>query len=346
MLFHANIRASVVLAGAFLLSIIQARSSPPAGYLLDWSDEFNGSVLDTNKWDYRALGPRNDAVNTMSAVTVTNGALTITTYTERGTNFTGMIGTENHYLPRYGYIEARINFNDSPGEWSAFWMQTPTIDLVGDPHAYGTEMDIVEHRAVNANGKNISDTAVSNIHWDGYGTEHKTVGSPRAGTGLSTGWHLYAVQWMADIQNYYYDGELVWAVTNSAAVDPVPPEAPVSQRSQYFILSSEVREANWAGSIPSGGYGDRTTSVTRMNVDYVRAYSASIPPPTMAASRLGTEKVVITFYGVPGVSYVLERSTGLAAWTNVATNLAPAGGLITYTNFAVGEAAFYRARSN
>ncbi len=267
----------LLLVGALLLCAIQSHAAPPSGYILDWSDEFASSSLDMTKWNHRALGPRNSAVNTTSAVSVTNGVLTITTYTEGGTNFTGMIGTENLYMPLYGYMEARIRFNDSPGEWSAFWMQAPTMGMVGDPHAYGTEIDIVEHRVVNANNKDIADTAVSNIHWDGYGTEHKTVGTGRIGSGLSTGWHLYAMEWRKNLQNFYYDGALIWAVTNSPAQDPVPPDAPVSQRSQYFILSSEVRDTNWAGIIPMGGYGSRAITTTTMNVDYVRSYRFSPP---------------------------------------------------------------------
>ena len=67
--------------------------------MLEWSDEFDGTTLDTTKWNYRLLGPRHDAINIENAVSVTNGVLTITTYTEGGTNFTGMIGTENIYMP-------------------------------------------------------------------------------------------------------------------------------------------------------------------------------------------------------------------------------------------------------
>jgi hypothetical protein len=158
---------------------------------------------------------------------------------------------------------------------------------------------------------------------------------------------LFAVEWKTNFQNYYYDGVLVWGVTNSTAQDPVPPEAPVSQRSQYFILSSEVRDNNWAGDIPVGGYGNRASSTTKMNVDYVRSYTfAGSSNPVMNATKLGGGNVVISFYGTAGLSYVLERSTNLLTWANVATNIAPEGGLVAHTNTTTGDAAYYRARSN
>jgi beta-glucanase (GH16 family) len=271
--FGLSLRPLLRLAGCLLLATNQSFSAPPTGYVLEWSDEFWGSALDKTKWDYRALGSRNNAINTKDAVSVGGGVLVITTYTEGGVHYTGMIGTENLYMPRYGYIEARIQFNTSPGQWSAFWMNSPTMGIIGDPKTYGTEIDIVEHRLVNKNNENISDIAVANIHWDGYGEDHKTVGSGRVGSGLSSGWHLYALEWKPNVQNFYYDGVLVWSVTNSPTKAPVPPEAPVSQRTEYLILSSEVRENGWAGTIPAGGYGDRTSSGTTMLVDYVRSYS-------------------------------------------------------------------------
>lgn len=334
-----------MLIGVALLSGVPSHGAPPPGYVLDWTDEFEGSSLDTNKWNHRLPGPRNDAINTANAVSVTNGALTITTYTEGGTNFTGMIGSENLYMPLYGYIEALINFNDSPGEWSAFWMTAETMVIPGDPHLNGTEIDIVEHRYVNSNGVRNHNRAVANVHWDGYGPEHKTAGSGLEGVNLSTGWHLFAMEWTTNFQNFYFDEVLVWGVTNSTAQDPLPPEVPVSQRSQYLILSSEVRNTNWAGTIPVGGYGNRTSSTTKMNVDYVRSYKFSPLSPVLNATNLGAEKIGISFYGSTGVSYVLESSTNLLTWTTIATNTAPPGGLITITNTVTGNAGYYRARS-
>jgi len=41
---------------------------PVKGYELFWSDEFEGKVLDFEKWDYRGLGPRRDAFNVKNTV--------------------------------------------------------------------------------------------------------------------------------------------------------------------------------------------------------------------------------------------------------------------------------------
>jgi len=43
-----------------------------------------------------------------------------------------------------------------------------------------------------------------------------------------------------------------------------------------MILSSEVRDGNWAGNVPAGGYGSMASTVTNMQVDYVRVY-AGVP---------------------------------------------------------------------
>jgi len=70
---------------------------PPAGYQLAWSDEFDGTTLDTNKWSHRGLGQRHDALNVTDAVALGDGQLTITTYTSGGKHYTGMIGTEGKF---------------------------------------------------------------------------------------------------------------------------------------------------------------------------------------------------------------------------------------------------------
>jgi hypothetical protein len=55
--------------------------------------------------------------------------------------------------------------------------------------------------------------------------------------------------------------------------------------------------------------------------------------------------VQLTLGGKPGVRYVVEQSTNLSQWTAVSTNLLPATGSGTATNFTPAQARqqFFRA---
>jgi beta-glucanase (GH16 family) len=236
-------------------------AAPPEGYTLAWSDDFNGSKLDTTKWSHRGLGKRRHAVNVADAVTVQNGMLRITTYTTNGRHHTGMIGTQGKFESNFGYYEARIRFEDSPGMWSAFWIQTPTMGQpIGDPAKAGMEIDILEHRVSNKAGKNITGSVQHAIHWDGYGSEHQSRSQHTKDLDLNQGFHVFGFEWTPQEYRFFVDGNLTWSCT------------PVSKRPQYIILSSEVQDNGWAGKIPSKGYGSKKSSRTNMQVDYVRYY--------------------------------------------------------------------------
>jgi beta-glucanase (GH16 family) len=87
-------------------------AAPTSLDVLSWSDEFDGSSLDSSRWAHRASGPRHDGVLTPDAVSVGAGVLTIKTYTEGGTHYSGMISTHRRgsegFEQAYGYFEARI----------------------------------------------------------------------------------------------------------------------------------------------------------------------------------------------------------------------------------------------
>jgi beta-glucanase (GH16 family) len=147
-----------------------AQAAPPtgSGWQITFSDEFEGESLDPQKWRHHGTGLRRQAHNTPGAVKVAGGNLTISTFSNGGTHFTGMVSTAQTFLYSYGYIEARINFDTSPGMWSAFWMQSPTMIYSADTNLAGTEIDICEHRAVDAGSSDISAKIVGNA---GIGTE-------------------------------------------------------------------------------------------------------------------------------------------------------------------------------
>jgi beta-glucanase (GH16 family) len=266
---------------AALVTAHAAHAAPPPGPPV-WADEFTGLGLDVTRWTFRGAGPRNDGILTPDAVSVGAGALTIKTYTEGGRHFSGMIATQASgpagFEQAYGYFEARMRFNSTAGQWSAFWLQSPTIgNPIGDPATAGVEMDIAEHRArcvaapaptppaVCSPGNDISDRIQQALVWDGYGPESKAsvkLSDPLSGLGNGS-WHTYALRWTPTDLEFYVDNAVTWSMTG-----------PISRRSQYIVLSSEVG-AFFAGAIPPGGYGPRATTTTKLQVDYVRVWRAA-----------------------------------------------------------------------
>ncbi len=238
---------------------------PPEGYRLLWSDEFAGTALDASRWTAFA-GPRGDSETTPDAVAVKGGSLTMTTYTDAAGHHTAFLSTQGKLAATYGYFEARIRFSDAPGEWCAFWLQSPTNgDPKGDPGRAGVEIDVVEHRATDQGGWTaLKDMVALNLNWDGYGPDRqnrqKVMGLPD-GAALQGEWHTYGVLWTDAGYTFYLDGIALWTLDEA-----------VSRRSEELQLTCEVDDGGWAGNVPPGGYGPRATSTTGMQVDWVRVW--------------------------------------------------------------------------
>jgi beta-glucanase (GH16 family) len=291
-------------------------SPPGAGWEIVLADEFNGTSLNTSLWQV-STGPRRQAVNTTNALSVADGNLTITTYTQGGTHYTGFIGTWTGFLGTFGYWEARIKFQDSPGMWSAFWLQSPTMgNPIGNPAVAGTEIDIAEHRSRDAAGADVSNKVQHNIHWDGYGPSHQSVGALTnnpGGTPLQGNFHTYGVLWTPTGYQFYVDNVLRWSTSQA-----------VSHRSEFIYLTSEVQGNSWAGPIPPSGYGSLTSSQTKMTVDWVRVHRR---PPTISPivdlatnEDTATPAVPFTVTNPDALSYTLARSSSN-------TNLVPTGNI-------------------
>ncbi|WP_242354336.1 MULTISPECIES: glycoside hydrolase family 16 protein [unclassified Anaeromyxobacter] len=241
---------------------------PPPGYRLVWQDEFEGSALGS-AWSALSA-PRLDAIATPDAAQVHDGLLTLTTYTDAsGKHHTGFLSTQGTVEMTYGYFEARIRFNDSPGEWCAFWIDSPTNgDPMGDPGKAGVEIDVVEHRATDDHGWTaLKDMSAMNLNWDRTASSRQNVQKVVSLPGnapIQGEWHVFGVMWTETGYTFYVDGLPAW--TTAAAL---------SHRSEYLQLTCEVADASWAGYVPAGGYGSRVTSTTRMDVDWVRVWQKS-----------------------------------------------------------------------
>jgi alpha-L-fucosidase len=229
---------------------------PVKGYELSWSDEFEGKVLDFEKWDYRGLGPRRDAFNVKDAVLLDGeGYLVLTTKRVKDKYHTAMIGTQGKFETAFGYFECRVKLQTQIGHWSAFWLQSPTLgESIGDPGKAGAEIDIFEYL------RNRGDKIQHTLHWDGYGKSHKSAQKIAEIPGLSHGWHTVGFLWMPTHYVFYMDGRETWR-TNKG----------VSHRPQYIILSLEV--GKWAGDISKAELPDH------FYVDYVRVYKEVAAKP-------------------------------------------------------------------
>ncbi|MHC4627418.1 MAG: glycoside hydrolase family 16 protein, partial [Planctomycetota bacterium] len=269
---------------------------PVEGCRLVWSDEFDGDALDLDKWGYRSLGPRRDAINVEETVTLdSQGHLVLTTKRVGDKYHTAMIGTGDKYETTFGYFECRVRFQRQIGHWSAFWLQSPTLgNPIGDPHNAGTEIDIFEY--LRSRGDKIQHT----LHWDGYGEHHKSSGRVAEIPGLMQGWHTIGLLWTPTHYVFYVDGNETWRT-----------DIGVSHRPQYMILSLEV--GKWAGDIAEAKLPDS------LYVDYVRVYkkasSASHEDETVKQKQkaaIASQFVIGAFPGPPNGQVNLTRYREIA----------------------------------
>ncbi|MGQ7944300.1 Ig-like domain-containing protein [Flavobacterium sp. WC2509] len=245
-----------------------AQTLPDPVYQLDWTEDFSGSQLNLTDWSHRLQGVWRSATNDPTTVTVANSNMILQPYTDvvNGvtTHHAGEIATKRQFL--YGRFEARIAMVNAPASWSAFWLQSNTNgNPIGNPKQAGMEMDIVE--SLPNDGK-----VHTNLHWDGYATDHKSTGIVTGDLGANSGnYHIYTMDWTPDYYKFYVDGNLTWTYT-----------ANISQTPEFMILSTEIEDGSWAGNIPLGGYGAQGQGSTKMQVDYVKYYSLPNNPPTVA----------------------------------------------------------------
>jgi beta-glucanase (GH16 family) len=135
---------------------------------LVWSDEFEGTSLDEEKWSYQRGGWNGSNVQNCYVdenTTVSDGVLKITAKYEPGydcfndsKDFTsGFVQTKDRVNWTYGYFEAKVKVPASNSTWPAFWM-SPQEATYG-PWPQSGEIDIFEIK-----GHDLT-KSYGNAHW-------------------------------------------------------------------------------------------------------------------------------------------------------------------------------------
>jgi beta-glucanase (GH16 family) len=226
---------------------------PPAGteWRLAWADEFAGAKLDPAKWEVLGDWKRRDGWWVKDDAYLDGQGHLILRTRKDGDRYTcGAIRTKGRFEHAFGYYEVRCKLPREPGHWPAFWLMCDGVTKVGDDGRDGTEIDVVEVPWRDG-------TITMNLHWDGYGKDHKSAGTKVKLPGLMDGFHTFGLLWTKDEYVFYADGRETW---RSAA-------GGVSQVPQFLKLTEEI--GRWGGDITRAKLPDEFV------VDYVRVYDTA-----------------------------------------------------------------------
>ena len=231
-------------------------SSAATTYQLIWSDEFDGSAVNTSNWGFETgsggWGNNEQEYYQPANATVADGNLVITVKKEtvQSNLYTSArMTTKGKREFMYGKIEARIKISPGQGLWPAFWMLGANIDTV--PWPASGETDIMEH--VNADS-----LVYGTIHWNNNGhvqSGGKTVVPP-------AGYHIYSIEWDSTAIRWYVDGNKYHEaniLNNINSTDEF--------HKPFFILLNFAIGGNWPGQNI-----DESKLPASMYVDYVRVY--------------------------------------------------------------------------
>jgi beta-glucanase (GH16 family) len=193
---------ALFLAIPLLMPAAPALAAPPSSlYSLVWSDEFDGTSVDTAKWNFRTDAKRESAQRPEN-ISVAGGLMSIALKKEafNGKEYTGG-GLISKKSFRYGYYEASARITTAGSGWHpAFWAMagdgTTTAPANRRTEIDGFEFDMHAPRNIhhNAHGWKADGTKVS------IGRAYDVGFDPRAG------FHTYGFAWSESNVKFYVDG--------------------------------------------------------------------------------------------------------------------------------------------
>ncbi len=270
------------------LSVMAVLFSPAAvlaaptgdGWVEVFSDEFNGTTLDTNKWstcywwkDWKLNGCSNGGANEMQwfqpdDVIVDNGILHLRAQKRSvvGENnkvyeyTSGMIASHDKFAFQYGYAEMRAKYPKGNGLWATFW-------LGSQKKVWPPEIDIAEYLGSNTKSMHMT------FHYDEGG--HKSSSSWKDGIDFSADYHTYAVQWDPQKIIWYIDGVEYKRFTQTANIPAQP----------MYLMATHALGKAWSNIPP-----DSTTPFPNyFDIDYIKVWRHSSSPSTQTLTPIISE---------------------------------------------------------
>ena len=237
-----------------------------ANLKLAWSDEFNGTSLNEDFWNYE-IGNNNGWGNNelqyykKENTTVKDGYLIIQAKNESAGNqiyTSSRLTTQNKYNFKYGRVDIRAALPKGQGIWPALWMLGKNFNTVGWPKC--GEIDIME-MVGGSSGVGSDNTTYGTVHWDNAGQYAQYGGNTKLTSGIfNDEFHVFSIVWDSK--------KIVWYLDDKQfhVIDTTP--AGLSEfQEEYFLLVNLAVGGNWPGK-PDG----TTVLPQHLVVDYIRVF--------------------------------------------------------------------------
>jgi beta-glucanase (GH16 family) len=239
-----------------------------------WSDEFNGTSINTNNWTYdlgnnggwgnEELEYYTDSTN--NAYVDGNGLLHIVVLQQstNGYDYTSarMLSQGLYNTPTYGRFVWRAALPEGTGMWPALWMLGSDYPTVGWPGC--GEIDVVENNGASPN------FVQGSLHYGTSGEISDTAVYDLPGGESTTNFHIYELDWQPDSISWSVDGVLYETQSVGA-----PFNAPF-----FFIMNVAVGgtyTADDGTNLTPAQINAGTVFPQEMLVDYVRIYEQTAP---------------------------------------------------------------------
>ena len=216
----------IVVVAMFVSCSNQEKSkSPLPGFKLEWSDEFDGTTLDTTKWAYR-VDNKHRSIQLTENVRLENGRLVLNLRQLKepiGGKLASGAGIVSKRQFRYGYYEVRARLglgkdtdNDGlvdEGWHHSFWAMAAIVDSsevsTTFPDIRRTEIDCFENASdhTNTDESGLNKFTQHIIVWQEDGNEWGRLPEPPSDiTEIENfdalKWHTYGFEWNEEVVRF------------------------------------------------------------------------------------------------------------------------------------------------
>lgn len=241
-----------------------------ANYTMTFQDEFDGTALDTTKWNdyYWGDGTNPNPVN----YDVANGNLRIWPNLNSAAAFYNRhMTTKGKFSQLFGFFEWEARMPIGQGVWPALWM------LYSDnPGITGAEPEI---DVMECYPGDTTFWADANRHPNKWEATYFDIGANQTGVisrsqvfpsvDLSLAFHKYGVKWTATTLTFYMDGVMVGTVSNVSM-----PKVAGAIQPMYPLVSLQMFNGQGPPASPTNQVLTPTGQSNALLVNYVRVWSS------------------------------------------------------------------------